>query len=47
MELEQIFSSCADPIWVVRHDGIVVRANSAMLRFVGRPYNEVVGTPMP
>ena len=45
MELEQIFSSCADPIWVVRHDGIVVRANSAMLRFVGRPYNEVVGHP--
>lgn len=45
MELEQIFSSCADPIWVVRHDGIVVRANGAMLRFLGRSHNEVVGQP--
>jgi len=45
MELEQIFSSCADPIWVVRQDGIVVRANSAMLRFLGRSQNEVVGHP--
>jgi diguanylate cyclase (GGDEF)-like protein/PAS domain S-box-containing protein len=43
MELEQIFSSCADPIWVVRQDGIVVRANSAMLRFLGRSQDEVVG----
>lgn len=43
LELEQIFSSCADPIWVIRHDGIVVRANSAMLRFLNRPQEEVVG----
>lgn len=45
LELEQIFSSCADPIWVVRQDGIIVRANGAMLRFVGRSHNEVVGHP--
>lgn len=45
LELEQIFSSCADPIWVVRHDGIVVRANSAMFRFLGRSQDEVVGHP--
>ena len=43
MELEQVFSSCADASWVVRQDGVVVRANPAMLRFLGRPQNEVVG----
>lgn len=43
LELEQIFSSCADPIWVVREDGIVVRANGAMLRLLGRSHDEVVG----
>jgi len=45
IELEQIFSSCPDPIWVVRQDGIVVRANSAMLRLLGRSHDEVVGQP--
>jgi diguanylate cyclase (GGDEF)-like protein/PAS domain S-box-containing protein len=43
MELEQVFSSCADPTWVVRQDGIVVRANPAMLRFLGLSDGEVVG----
>lgn len=43
MELEQIFSSCADPIWVIRQDGIVVRVNAAMLRFLDRSNDEVVG----
>lgn len=44
MELEQIFTSCADAIWVVRQDGIVVRANEAMLRFLRRPSEEVIGS---
>ena len=43
MELEQVFSSCADASWVVRQDGVVVRANPAMLRFLGRSQDEVVG----
>lgn len=45
MELEQVFSSCADPIWVVRQDGIVVRTNGALLRLLGRSHDEVVGQP--
>lgn len=43
MELEQIFASCSDPIWVVRQDGIVVRANHAMLRLLDRTLDEVIG----
>ncbi|OQY18734.1 MAG: hypothetical protein B6I36_06260 [Desulfobacteraceae bacterium 4572_35.1] len=31
MELEQIFSACADPMIVIRVDGIIVRANKQML----------------
>jgi diguanylate cyclase (GGDEF)-like protein/PAS domain S-box-containing protein len=42
MELEQVFSSCADATWVVRQDGIVVRANRAMLRFLGLPQDDVI-----
>jgi diguanylate cyclase (GGDEF)-like protein/PAS domain S-box-containing protein len=45
MELEQVFSSCADAIWVIRQDGIVVRANEAMCQFLRRPSEEVVGFP--
>ncbi|MEZ4598281.1 MAG: diguanylate cyclase [Syntrophotaleaceae bacterium] len=44
MELEQVFYSCADPTWVVRQDGIVVRANEAMLQFLGLARAEVVGS---
>ncbi|ABA89738.1 diguanylate cyclase, PAS domain-containing [Syntrophotalea carbinolica DSM 2380] len=43
MELEQIFSSSSDPIWVVRQDGTIVRANSAMLRLLNRTHDAVVG----
>jgi diguanylate cyclase (GGDEF)-like protein/PAS domain S-box-containing protein len=43
MELEQVFSSSADATWVVRQDGVVVRANQAMLQFIGKPQDEVVG----
>jgi len=43
MELEQVFSSCADPTWVVRQDGIVVRANLSMLRLLGLSDGEAVG----
>lgn len=45
MELEQVFTSCADATWVVRQDGIVVRANDAMLRFLRRSSEEVIGFP--
>lgn len=43
MELEQVFSSCADATWVVRQDGVVLRANQAMLQFISKPQDEVVG----
>ncbi len=43
MELDQVFSSCADAMWVVRNDKTVVRANGAMLDLLGKPSSEVVG----
>lgn len=43
MELEQVFSSCADATWVVRKDNRVVRANEAMLTLLGKPAKDVVG----
>jgi diguanylate cyclase (GGDEF)-like protein/PAS domain S-box-containing protein len=43
MELEQVFSSCADAMWVVRKDMTVVRANDAMLALLGKSAEEVVG----
>jgi diguanylate cyclase (GGDEF)-like protein/PAS domain S-box-containing protein len=43
MELEQVFSSCAEATWVVRQDGIVIRANQAMLQFLGRSREQVEG----
>ncbi len=45
MELEQVFSSCKDATWVVRNDNTVVRANDAMLNFLGRDAEQVVGFP--
>lgn len=43
MELEQVFDSSTDPMWVVREDGVVVRANRAMVDFFGMPARELVG----
>lgn len=43
MELDQVFSSCADAMWVVRNDKTVVRANDAMLSLLGKTSEEVVG----
>lgn len=43
MELDQVFTSCADAMWVVRNDRRVVRANDAMLRMLGKTSEEVVG----
>ena len=43
MELEQVFSSCADAMWVVREDKTVVRANDAMLALLGKSAEDVVG----
>lgn len=43
MELEQVFFSCADAMWVVRKDKTVVRANNAMLALLGKSAEEVVG----
>ncbi|MCD6526102.1 MAG: diguanylate cyclase [Desulfuromonas sp.] len=43
MELEQIFSSCVDPMLVVREDGIIVRANRQMLQHLNHSLNEVIG----
>lgn len=43
MELEQIFSAYTDSMWVIREDGIVIRANNAMLEMLGKPADEVIG----
>lgn len=43
MELEEIFSSVSDPMWSLRDDGIIIRANEAMLKLLNRPLEEVVG----
>jgi len=43
MELEQVFAACTDAMWVVREDGIVVRANEAMLQIVGKPAAQLIG----
>jgi diguanylate cyclase (GGDEF)-like protein/PAS domain S-box-containing protein len=43
MELEQVFSACTDALWVIREDGIVVRANPAMLELLEKPLDEVLG----
>ncbi|NOY12767.1 MAG: diguanylate cyclase [Deltaproteobacteria bacterium] len=45
MELEQVFSAYLDPMWVVREDRIVLRANKAMLTMLDKPHTEVVGKP--
>ncbi|MCW8892583.1 MAG: PAS domain S-box protein, partial [Deltaproteobacteria bacterium] len=43
MELEQIFSAYTDSTWVIREDGIVIRANPAMLKMLGKSAEEVIG----
>lgn len=43
LELEQIFSAARDPIWAVRDDGIVIRANAAMLKLLNKKNSEVIG----
>ena len=43
MELEQVFSACTDALWVIREDGVVVRANDAMLEILGKSAAEVIG----
>ena len=43
MELEHIFASVTDAIWVIREDGIIIRANDAMLDMLALPVEEVVG----
>ena len=43
MELEHIFASVTDAIWVIRDDGIIVRANDAMLELIGLPAEQVIG----
>ena len=43
MELEQIFLAVTDAIWVISDEGIVARANEAMLNLLGKPLDEVLG----
>lgn len=45
MELEQIFSACADPMMVIRDDGIIVRANRSMLEHLNSCCEDVIGHP--
>lgn len=43
MKLEQVFSACTDALSAIRDDGIVVRANQAMLNLLDKPLADVVG----
>ena len=43
MELGQIFDAVSDAIWAVSDDGIVIRANQAMLTLLGKTREEVIG----
>ena len=43
LEMNQILSATADPIWAVREDGVVIRANNAMLKVLKKDKSEVVG----
>jgi diguanylate cyclase (GGDEF)-like protein/PAS domain S-box-containing protein len=43
LELEQIFASVSDAMWAVRDDGIIIRANRAMLTLLDKKIEEVVG----
>ena len=43
LEMNQILSATADPIWVIREDGDIIRANDAMLKVLGRDLSEIVG----
>ena len=43
MELGQIFSAVTDAMWAIRDDGIVIRANDAMLKLIGKSPEEVIG----
>jgi len=43
MEMEQIFSACADPMIVVRMDGIIVRANQQMLNLLHKKSEQIIG----
>jgi diguanylate cyclase (GGDEF)-like protein/PAS domain S-box-containing protein len=43
MELEQIFSAYTDPMWVIREDGIVIRANKAMCTMLGDENKNIIG----
>lgn len=44
IEMEQIFSACADPMIVVRlDDGVVVRANQKMLSLLNKKIEHIIG----
>lgn len=43
MELEQVFSAYTDPMWVIREDGIVIRANNAMSTMLGQDNKSIIG----
>ena len=43
MELEQVFLAVTDALWVLNDDGIVIRANAAMLTLLDRPLDQVIG----
>jgi len=47
MELGQLFSSSSEATWVVRDDNLVVRANEAMLKFLDKGEEEVIGQQIP
>ena len=42
MELEQIFLAVTDALWVISDEGIVIRANEAMLKLLNKPLENVI-----
>lgn len=44
MELEQVFFAVTDALWVLNDEGIVIRANAAMLELLDQPQDEVIGS---
>ena len=43
MELEQVFLAVTDALWILNDDGVVIRANAAMVKLLDRPPNQVIG----
>lgn len=43
MALEQLFQAMTDALWIIREDGVVVKFNRSMLKFLGKTKGDVLG----